>query len=77
MSINVSPALWIRSLRVEVARDRLESTSDGLKQIADSTGFRGEVNLRRAFVAHFGLSPRNYRQHVQGRLPEKANFAVT
>jgi transcriptional regulator GlxA family with amidase domain len=73
---NMSPALWIRSLRVEAARDRLESTSDGLKQIAVSTGFRDELNLRRAFVAHFGLSPRNYRQQVQGRLPEKANFAV-
>jgi transcriptional regulator GlxA family with amidase domain len=73
----MSPALWIRSLRVKVARDRVESTSDGLKEIADSTGFRDELNLRRAFVAHFGLSRRDYRQQVQGRLPEKANFAVT
>jgi transcriptional regulator GlxA family with amidase domain len=67
---NTSPALWIRSLRVEAARDRLESTSEGLKQIAASTGFRDELNLRRAFAAHFGLSPRNYRQQMQGRGPK-------
>ena len=63
---NMSPALWIRSLRVEAARDRLESTTDGLKQIAVSTGLRDELNLRRAFVARYGLSPRNYRQQTRG-----------
>jgi transcriptional regulator GlxA family with amidase domain len=62
---NISPAVWIRSLRVEAARDRLESTSDGLKQIAISTGLRDELSLRRAFVAHFGLSPRTYRQQLR------------
>jgi transcriptional regulator GlxA family with amidase domain len=72
---NMSPALWVKSLRVEAARDRLESTSDGLKQIAVSTGFRDELNLRRAFAAHFGLSPRNYRQQLQGKRPAKAAVA--
>jgi transcriptional regulator GlxA family with amidase domain len=51
---------------VEAARDRLESTSDGLKQIAVSTGLRDELNLRRAFVARYGLSPRSYRQQTRG-----------
>jgi transcriptional regulator GlxA family with amidase domain len=64
---NMTPALWIRSLRVEAARDRLESTSDGLKQIAVSTGLRDELSLRRAFVSHFGISPRDYRQQIRGK----------
>jgi transcriptional regulator GlxA family with amidase domain len=69
----MSPALWIRSLRVEAARDRLESTSDGLKQIAISTGLRDELSLRRAFVAHFGISPRTYRQQLRGKFLSKAS----
>ena len=64
---NMSPAHWIRSLRVEAARDRLQSSSDGLKQIAASTGLRDELSLRRAFVAQFGISPRDYRQQVRGK----------
>jgi transcriptional regulator GlxA family with amidase domain len=73
---NMSPAHWVRTLRVEAARDRLESSSDGLKQIATSTGFRDELNLRRAFVARFGISPRDYRQQMRGKSLEKANFAA-
>jgi transcriptional regulator GlxA family with amidase domain len=68
---NMSPAHWVRTLRVEAARDRLESSSDGLKQIAISTGFGDELNLRRAFVAHFGISPRDYRHQMRGKPPHK------
>jgi methylphosphotriester-DNA--protein-cysteine methyltransferase len=64
---NMSPAHWIRSLRVEAARARLQSSSEGLKQIAASTGLRDELSLRRAFVAQFGISPRDYRQQVRGK----------
>lgn len=72
---NTSPALWIRSLRVEAARDLLESSSDGLKQIAASTGFRDELNLRRAFTAQFGVSPRAYRDQIRRRKIKKAVHA--
>jgi AraC-like DNA-binding protein len=58
-------------MRAEAARDRFESTSDGLKQIATSTGLRDELNLRRAFVAHFGISPRDYRKQAQGKSLDK------
>lgn len=70
----MTPAAWVRSLRVEAVRDLLESTSDGLKHIALSTGFRDELNLRRAFVAHFGISPRNYRKNVRGELTGKPSL---
>ncbi len=71
---NTTPAEWVRTLRVEAARDRLVSTSDGLKQIALATGLRDELSLRRAFVARFGISPRDYRQQVRGNVLEKSRL---
>jgi transcriptional regulator GlxA family with amidase domain len=73
----MTPAVWVKLLRVEAARDLLESTSDGLKHIAISTGFRDELNLRRAFVAHFGVSPRNYRKNVRGGFIGNQNLPTT
>jgi transcriptional regulator GlxA family with amidase domain len=54
----MSPGQWIRALRVEAARDRLESTTDGLKQIARVAGFGNELSLRRAFIAVRAYAPR-------------------
>ena len=64
---NMSPALWVRSLRVEAARDRLQTSQDGLKEIATKTGLRDELNLRRAFRCHFRMTPRQYRDQVKWR----------
>jgi transcriptional regulator GlxA family with amidase domain len=73
---NMTPAFWVGSLRVEAARDRLESTSEGLKEIAISTGFRDELNLRRAFGTHLGISPRDYRKQIQGKALDKVSERV-
>ncbi len=72
IEFKMTPAHWVRTLRVEAARDRLESSSDGLKQIAASTGLRDELSLRRAFVAQFGISPQAYRQRMRGKLVERS-----
>lgn len=73
----MTPAHWVRTLRVEAARDRLESSSDGLKQIALATGLRDEASLRRAFVARFGVSPQDYRQQMRGKPRGKAALAMS
>ena len=57
-----TPARWIQSLRVEAARQHLESLDMPLKRIAHVTGFRDEQALRRAFMQHMSLTPKQYRE---------------
>jgi transcriptional regulator GlxA family with amidase domain len=57
-----TPARWIQSLRVEAARQHLESLDMPLKRIARVTGFRDEQALRRAFIQQISLTPKQYRE---------------
>jgi transcriptional regulator GlxA family with amidase domain len=57
-----TPARWIQSLRVEAARQHLESLDMPLKRIARVTGFRDEQALRRAFIQQLSLTPKQYRE---------------
>jgi transcriptional regulator GlxA family with amidase domain len=57
-----TPARWIQSLRVETARQHLESLDMPLKRIARVTGFRDEQALRRAFIQQLSLTPKQYRE---------------
>jgi transcriptional regulator GlxA family with amidase domain len=57
-----TPARWIQSLRVEAARQHLESHDMPLKRIARVTGFRDEQALRRAFIQQMSLTPKQYRE---------------
>jgi transcriptional regulator GlxA family with amidase domain len=57
-----TPAKWIQSLRVEAARQHLESLSMPLKRIAPLTGFRDEQALRRAFMQQMSVTPKQYRE---------------
>jgi transcriptional regulator GlxA family with amidase domain len=61
-SFATTPARWVRSLRVEAARQHLESRNLSLKEIARVTGFRDEQALRRAFVQQMKMTPREYRE---------------
>jgi transcriptional regulator GlxA family with amidase domain len=57
-----TPARWVQSLRVEAARQQLESLDMPLKRIARITGFRDEQALRRAFIQQLSLTPKQYRE---------------
>jgi transcriptional regulator GlxA family with amidase domain len=61
-SFDTTPARWVRSLRVEAARQHLESRNLSLKEISRVTGFRDEQALRRAFVQQMKMTPREYRE---------------
>ncbi|WBO61235.1 DJ-1/PfpI family protein [Acidocella sp. MX-AZ03] len=52
--IGISPARAVERLRLEVARERVESSREPIEQIAASTGFHDPERMRRAFVRHFG-----------------------
>src|SRR5882762_1247838 len=61
-NFGTTPARWVRSLRVEAARQHLESRSLSLKEIARVTGFRDEQALRRAFIQQMKMIPKEYRE---------------
>jgi transcriptional regulator GlxA family with amidase domain len=57
----ISPAQLLTRLRVETACSLLERNVGSMKQVAGKSGFGSEYNLRRAFVMHLGVLPREYR----------------
>src|SRR3984893_8258495 len=61
-NFGTTPARWVRSLRVEAARQHLESRRLSLKEIARITGFRDEQALRRAFIQQMKMTPKEYRE---------------
>lgn len=60
--LDASPAAYVRRLRVEQARRRIEEGALRLKQVARDCGFGDEQALRRSFQAVVGITPAEYRQ---------------
>ena len=60
----LSPAAWLRRLRVESACRLLAHPTLSIKQIAQRSGFGDEYNLRRAFNIELGISPSQYRARL-------------
>ncbi len=58
----VSPGKFVRQVRVESTRRRLEQTAEGVDQIAWECGFGNAENMRRVFQAELSLAPVQYRQ---------------
>lgn len=59
--IGTTPAAYVRRLRVEQARSRIEGGVMRMKQVARECGFAAEQNLRRAFLQVLGVTPADYR----------------
>ena len=59
--LGATPAAYVRRLRVEQARARIESGAARIKQVARECGFADEQKLRRAFRQVLGVSPAEYR----------------
>ena len=60
--LDASPAAYVRRLRVEQARRRIEEGALRLKQVARDCGFGDEQALRRSFQSVVGITPAEYRQ---------------
>ncbi|HEY4223506.1 MAG TPA: helix-turn-helix domain-containing protein, partial [Myxococcota bacterium] len=56
-----SPAHFVETVRVDVARRLLEDTNNNVDTVSASAGFGTPEALRRAFARIVGLSPREYR----------------
>ena len=57
----VSPHKYVERVRVDAARRRLEDSNATAAAIAHRVGFGSAETMRRAFVRHLGLGPREYR----------------
>ena len=57
----LTPAVWLRQLRLEAACRLLATPELTIKQIAIRSGFGSEYNLRRAFNQELRVTPSAYR----------------
>jgi len=59
----MTPATYVETLRLDRAREVLESGEDSMEQVAETSGFGSEDRMRRAFRRRFSVSPAQYRSH--------------
>jgi len=57
-----TPSKAVERLRIEVARQRVQSSSEAIERVAESTGFRDPERMRRAFIRAFGQPPQSMRR---------------
>jgi transcriptional regulator GlxA family with amidase domain len=57
-----TPSKAVERLRIEVARQRVQSSGEAIEGVARSTGFRDPERMRRAFIRAFGQPPQSLRR---------------
>jgi transcriptional regulator GlxA family with amidase domain len=57
-----TPSKAIERLRLEVARQRVQSSVEAIERVAQLTGFRDPNRMRRAFIRTFGQTPQSLRR---------------
>ena len=57
-----TPSKAVERLRIEVARQRVQSSSEAIERVAETTGFRDPERMRRAFIRAFGQPPHSLRR---------------
>ena len=57
-----TPSKAVERLRIEVARQQVQSSSEAIERVAEATGFRDPERMRRAFIRAFGQPPQSLRR---------------
>jgi transcriptional regulator GlxA family with amidase domain len=57
-----TPSKAVERLRIEVARQRVQSSSEAIERVAQQTGFGDPERMRRAFIRAFGQPPQSLRR---------------
>ncbi|MDE2240956.1 MAG: GlxA family transcriptional regulator [Bradyrhizobium sp.] len=57
-----TPSKAVERLRIEVAREQVQSSSAAIERVAETTGFRDPERMRRAFLRAFGQPPQSLRR---------------
>jgi transcriptional regulator GlxA family with amidase domain len=60
--VGATPAKTVERLRLEAARRALEEGAGSIESIARACGFGDEERMRRSFLRHLRVPPRQYRQ---------------
>jgi AraC family transcriptional regulator, activator of mtrCDE len=58
----ITPATYLRDLRLEKARQLLETTFRNISEIRDETGMRHDNHFTHDFKKKFGVTPTEYRK---------------
>lgn len=61
----MNPGQWVERLRVEAAQQMIDSTSRGLKEIAEACGFGSADSMRRVFLRVLGVTAGEYTQRFR------------
>ncbi|MBB6469578.1 transcriptional regulator GlxA family with amidase domain [Aminobacter lissarensis] len=63
--VGLSPSLYVELTRLDVARFLLEGSRLSIASIAEKSGFGSAGAMRRAFLAHVGVTPSDYRDRFR------------
>lgn len=61
--IGITPGKYVEKMRVEYATQMIETQNLSLDSIAESSGFKSEEMMRRAFVRQLNILPHLYRKN--------------
>jgi transcriptional regulator GlxA family with amidase domain len=62
-----TPSKAVERLRLEVARQQVQSSTEAIERVAQSAGFRDPERMRRAFIRAFGQPPQSLRRAARAR----------
>lgn len=63
--VGITPNIYLNTLRMENAIDRLTTTGDAVTDIGLDLGFSSQASFSRFFIANVGIAPSTYRRVVQ------------
>ena len=62
--VGITPNIYLNTLRMENAIDRLTTTHDAVTDIGLDLGFSSQASFTRFFIANVGIAPSDYRRVV-------------
>lgn len=66
--MKMNPGQFVDRLRVEAAQQMIDSSSMGLKEIADACGFRSADSMQRTFQRVIGITAAEYSERFKRRV---------
>jgi transcriptional regulator GlxA family with amidase domain len=67
----ITPAAWVQKVRLEAARNALETSRRSVKEIAAACGFGPAEAMHRVFRRAIGTTPLEYRERFSPRAPTR------
>lgn len=66
LATGYTPVVYVQTLRIEEAKQLLETTAWPTDQVAAAVGYEDPAFFRRLFRRHAGITPARYRQRFRG-----------